>query len=77
MDDRTGWLIKLESDQVVPEGFHVVPDDLIIAAREELAGEEQAIVDPTGPGPMSQHLRDRRRMMKKRKVRWQQLRKGK
>lgn len=77
MDDRTGRLIELELGQEVPKGFHAIPADLAEAARAELAGRDQATVHPAGFGPMSQYLRDRRRMMQKRRARRRRLRKGK
>lgn len=77
MDDRTGLLMELEPNQSMPPGFHAIPDDLTEAARDELAGRKQAIVYPAGFGPMPQYLRNRRRMMQKRKARNRRLRKGK
>jgi len=76
MDDRTGELIHLNPGEETPPGFDPVAIEMQQAATEALAGRKSIIIDPTGRGPMSQYLRDRRRAAEKRKARNRRKRKS-
>lgn len=77
MDEQTGHLVELTSDQSLPAGYTLVPSHLEEAARQALAGQVETVIDPAGIGPMSQFLRDRRQMTRKQVKKRRRLRKAK
>jgi hypothetical protein len=76
MDERTGHLIEVAQGQEMPPGYTPIPPELEAAAQAALAGKSKVYIDPTHTGPMPQYLRDRQRMMQKRKARRRRKRKA-
>lgn len=61
MNADTGHLINLGENDIAPENYTPIPEELIIAARKKLNGKNETYVSLTSGGKLSNWAKEKRK----------------